>query len=65
MTMSFGLEISKQSRHGAKLSFNHAIINSPGVLKNRSMASIEIEKHNASRKTPLMSAARISALCQP
>lgn len=37
----------------------------PGVLKKRSKASKEIEKHRARRKTPLMRAAKISALCHP
>jgi hypothetical protein len=37
----------------------------PGVLKKRSKASSDIEKHNARRKTPLIRAARISALCHP
>ena len=36
-----------------------------GVLKNRSIASSEMVKQRASKKTPLISAARISALCQP
>jgi hypothetical protein len=37
----------------------------PGVLKKRSNASNDIEKHRAKRKTPLISAASISALCHP
>jgi hypothetical protein len=36
-----------------------------GVLKKRSIASMKMEKQRARRKTPLMSAARISARCQP
>jgi hypothetical protein len=36
-----------------------------GVVKNRPIASREIEKQRARRKTPLMRAARISALCHP
>lgn len=37
----------------------------PGGEKKRSKASKVIEKHKASRKTPLINAAKISALCQP
>jgi hypothetical protein len=37
----------------------------PGVVKNRPIASRDIEKQRARRKTPLMRAARISALCHP
>lgn len=36
-----------------------------GEPNMRCMASRKMEKHSASRKTPLMSAPRISALCQP
>lgn len=38
---------------------------SPGVEKKRSIASREMEKHSARRKTPLIKAARISARCHP
>ena len=37
----------------------------PGVVKNRPIASRDIEKQRARRKTPLTRAARISALCHP
>lgn len=36
-----------------------------GTLKNLSIASMNIEKQSASKKTPLINAARISARCQP
>lgn len=40
-------------------------VHSPVTLTKRSMASMKMEKHKASRKTPFTSAPRISALCQP
>lgn len=40
-------------------------VHEPGVLKNRPIASMKMEKHRASKKTPLMRAARISARCHP
>jgi hypothetical protein len=64
MTTSFGFEISTS---GGKLvlSFEHIRGHIPAVLKKRSIASKKIEKHNASKKTPLIKAARISARCHP
>jgi hypothetical protein len=38
---------------------------SPGFSANRLIASTNIEKESARRKTPFTSAARISARCQP
>lgn len=40
-------------------------VSSLGALTNFSNASIKIEKHSASKKTPLTRAARTSARCQP
>jgi hypothetical protein len=39
--------------------------NVPGVVKNRPIASRNIEKQRARRNTPFTRAARISALCHP
>ena len=64
ITTSLGLDISNSSRALEvvdELTGHHA----PGVLKKRSKASINIEKHKANKNTPLIRAARISALCQP
>lgn len=64
MTTSLGLDIS-----GSKgpLTEKHASKEPgiPGAVKNRPIASRDIEKQRARRKTPLTRAARISALCHP
>lgn len=40
-------------------------LNVPTVLKNLVIASNPIEKHNANKNTPLISAPNTSALCHP
>ena len=63
ITTSFGLDISVKRINTKE--FRGAQGCTPFVLKKRSIASKKIEKHKASRKTPLIRAARISARCQP
>ena len=64
-TISFGFDISVGERVvgvGEKKKKRGRV---PSTLKNLPTASKETEKQRARRKTPLMRAARISALCQP
>jgi hypothetical protein len=64
MTTSFAFDISiGPDYHGKKrMEYERP---APGALKNRSMASMKMEKHRARRNTPLMRAATISARCHP
>jgi len=63
MTISIGLDISVGGREvGGGRKGNGKV---PSVLKNLPTASKATEKQRARRKTPLMRAARISALCHP
>jgi len=66
MTTSLGAEISvqvvRQCPKSVDVEIRYCI---PGVVKNLPIASSDIEKQSAKRKTPLTSAARISARCHP
>jgi hypothetical protein len=62
MTISFGLEISTTAVSAKDTSER---TDERGVSKNLPIASRDMEKHRARRKTPFTRAARISALCQP
>ena len=61
-TINFGFDISVGER---EVGVGEKRGRVPSTLKNLPTASKETEKQRARRKTPLMRAARISALCQP
>lgn len=64
MTTSLGLDISIPHA-SAEVTDRVKDSYAPGEEKNLPTASNDMEKQRARRKTPLMSAARISALCHP
>lgn len=65
ITTSFGFFTSDMKMLRDTQANNVKRKHAPGVLKKRSIASMKIEKHRASKNTPFTRAARISARCQP
>jgi hypothetical protein len=63
ITTNLGFDTSRERSSDPSIYKHHR--DKPAVLKKRSIASRNIEKHRARRNTPLIKAARISARCHP